>query len=233
MNLCFGMVFINGEKMFTKELWNSIIKIYEEIINHPFIKGLTDGTLEEEKFRFYVIQDALYLKEYIKALSLTASKAPKEEWMNTFNTHAKLTFEFEKSLHRSFFKDWRLSEEEINSTPMSPTNLAYTTYLIAIAYSRPFHELLGAILPCYWIYWEVGKELEKRGSKKELYQRWINTYSSKEFESICMEVINITNEVAKDLSEKQKEEMKKHFIITSKYEYMFWDSAYRLEKWPI
>ncbi|MCS7098394.1 MAG: thiaminase II [Candidatus Methanomethyliaceae archaeon] len=219
--------------MFSQELWNSIVKIYENILNHPFIRGLVDGSLEEEKFKFYVIQDSHYLREYARALNIAAAKAPKEDWMIKFSEHAKIAIVVERALHESFFKDWNMSEDYVKNTPMSPTNLAYTTYLIATAYAGAFHELIGAILPCYWIYWEVGKELERRGSKKELYQRWINTYSSKEFAEVCKAVIEITDEVAKNLNDIQKKEMKKHFITTSKYEYMFWDSAYKLEQWPI
>ncbi|MEM2525738.1 MAG: thiaminase II [Candidatus Methanomethylicaceae archaeon] len=218
---------------FSNELWNSILKIYNAIIEHPFIKGLVDGNLEEEKFKFYVIQDSHYLREYARALNIAAAKSPKEEWMIKFSEHAKIALVVERALHESFFKDWGLSESDVKKIPMSPTNLAYTTYLIAIAYSGSYHELIGALLPCYWIYWEVGKELEKKGSKKELYQRWINTYSSKEFAEVCEVVIEITNELAEILNEKQREEMKKHFVTTSKYEYMFWDSAYKLEQWPI
>lgn len=218
---------------FSEELWESVTSIFDSILKHPFIKGLVDGSLEEEKFRFYVIQDSHYLREYAKALSVAAAKSPKEEWIMTFNDHAKVAIVVERALHQSFFKDWGLSDREIASIPMSPTNLAYTTYLIATAYSAAFHELVGALLPCYWIYWEVGKELEKKGSTKELYQRWINTYSSKEFADVCKAVIQITDHVADDLTEKQKEEVKKHFITTSRYEYMFWDSSYKLEKWPV
>ncbi|MGC8935905.1 MAG: thiaminase II [Candidatus Methanomethylicaceae archaeon] len=218
---------------FSEELWESITNIFDSILKHPFIKGLVDGSLEEEKFRFYVIQDSHYLQEYAKALSVAAAKSPKEEWIMTFNDHAKVAIVVERALHQSFFKDWGLSDREIASIPMSPTNLAYTTYLIATAYSASFHELVGALLPCYWIYWEVGKELEKKGSTKELYQRWINTYSSKEFADVCRAVIQIADDVADDLTEKQKEKVKKHFITTSRYEYMFWDSAYKLEKWPV
>lgn len=220
-------------KSFTEALWSSISSIYEAIITHPFIKGLVDGSLEEKSFKFYVVQDSLYLSEYSKVLSLAASKSPKDEWTMMFNEHAKMAILVEKALHESFFKEWGLSEKDVYSTPMMPTNLAYTSYLKAVAFSSPFHEVLGAILPCYWIYWEVGKELEKQGSKKRLYQRWIDTYSSEEYANVCKAVIKITDEHSKDLTDHQRQRMKDHFIATSRYEYMFWDGAYRLERWPV
>ena len=218
---------------FSQELWKSAVEIYRAIITHPFVTGLADGSLDERKFRFYVIQDALYLNYYARTLSIAAAKAPKEEWITTFNEHAKIAMSVEKELHQSFFKDWGLSKKQVSATPLSPTNLAYSTYLIATAYSKPFHELLGALLPCYWIYWETGKELEKRSSKRELYKRWIDTYSSEEYAGICQAVLNIADTLGRGLAQGEKEEVREHFVTTSKYEYLFWDSAYKLERWLI
>lgn len=202
-------------------------------MNHPFIKGLADGSLRTEQFKFYVIQDALYLTEFAKTLSLTAAKVPEEDWIITFNEHSKTAILVERSLHHSFFKMWSLTKKEVYSTQMTPTNLAYTTYLVATAYSRPLHELLAALLPCYWLYWEVGKTLEKLGSKNELYQKWIETYASKDFANVCKFVLEITDSLDDTLTVSQKLDATKHFVTTSRYEYLFWDSAYRLEQWPV
>ena len=218
---------------FTDELWRSASTIYKAILGHPFIKGLADGSLRVEQFKFYVLQDALYLTEFAKTLSLTAAKAPVDEWIVTFNEHSRTAILMERSLHQSFFKTWGLTEKDVYSTPMSPTNLAYTTYLVATAYSRPLHELLAALLPCYLLYWEVGKTLEKFGSRNELYRKWIETYSSKDFAKVCRTVLSLADSVGQRLTKGQKAEAAKHFITTSRYEYMFWDSAYRLERWPV
>mgnify|MGYP001773619587 CR=1 FL=1 len=218
---------------FSKELWFGIQKIYRAILQHEFIKGLVSGDLEEDKFQFYVIQDALYLREFSKVLSLAAAKAPKDEWLVTFNEQAKIAILVERELHESFFKYWGLNREEVYSKPISPTNLAYTSYLLHIAYSKPFHEILGALLPCYWIYWEIGKELSKKGSKKEIYQRWINTYSAEDFSKVCIGVIDMLDELAKDMSLKDKALVRDHFITSSRYEFLFFDSAYKKEEWLI
>ncbi len=220
-------------RSFTEDLWSSIKGIFDSILTHPFVKGLVDGSLEEERFKFYVIQDNLYLSEYARTLSLAAAKAPLDKWFLAFNEHAKLALVVERALHDSFFRGWGLSEEQLRSTPMMPTNLAYTSYLKVVAITEPFYEVVAALLPCYWVYWEVGKELERRGSKNPLYQKWIETYSSKEFGSICGVVVEITDELSKNLTQEQKEGMKKHFTTASRYEYMFWDASYRMERWPI
>ncbi|HAM55750.1 MAG TPA: thiaminase II, partial [Candidatus Rokubacteria bacterium] len=140
---------------FTDECWHAIARIYTEILRHPFVTGLTDGSLPRESFRFYAVQDALYLRDFARALSLAAARAPREDWIIMFNEHAAGALKVERTLHESFFRDFGLSPDEVAATPLAPTNLAYTSYLLAVAHGGPFHEALAALLPCYWIYWEV------------------------------------------------------------------------------
>jgi thiaminase/transcriptional activator TenA len=218
---------------FTKEMWRETIPIYRSILAHPFIKGLTDGSLKEESFRFYVVQDALYLREFARSLSIAAAKAPEDDWIIMFNEHSAGALKVERALHDGFFRDFGMKKRDVMSTPLAPTNLAYTSYLLSVAYSSPFHEVVGAILPCYWIYWEVGKALISRGSPNPLYQRWIGTYGGEEYTRIVKAVLNLTNRVARDLRRDEKEAMKKHFVTTSRYEWMFWDMGFRCEGWPV
>ncbi len=218
---------------FTDHLWREITPIFRAILAHPFLVGLTEGTLDRARFEFYVVQDALYLREFARALSVIAAKAPREEWIVLFNEHAAGALRVERALHESFFRDLGLSEDIVRATPLAPTNLAYTSYLLAVAYARPFPEALAAVLPCYWIYWEVGKALETRGSSDPLYARWIQTYASEEFAGIVRAVLELTDHVASMLSTEEHEAMRHHFLTTSRYEWMFWDMAYRLESWPV
>jgi thiaminase/transcriptional activator TenA len=218
---------------FTESLWDSIGEIYGRILAHPFILGLTDGTLPVEAFRFYVIQDALYLRDYARGLALLGAKAPQDEWLMMFAGHAREAIVVERALHESFFRDWKLTDEKVYSTPMAPTNLFYTSYLLRVAYDRPFPEMIGCFLPCYWIYWEVGKELEKRGSPEETFQRWIQTYSSEVYGSIVRQVIAVMDQVSQGLREDDLRLIRQHFMITSRLEYLFWDMGFHKQSWPI
>ncbi len=218
---------------FADELWKSIAPIYEAILRHPFIQGLTDGRLERDSFRFYVVQDALYLREFARALSVAAARAPREDWIIMFNEHAAGALRVERSLHESFFRDFGMNEKQLAATRMAPANLAYTSYLLAVAYGAPFHEALAALLPCYWIYWEVGKELERRGSADPLFRRWIETYASEEFGAVVRAVLTACDETAERLGEPERAAMQRHFTTTSRYEWMFWEMGYRREAWPV
>ncbi|HWP34208.1 MAG TPA: thiaminase II [Thermodesulfobacteriota bacterium] len=218
---------------FTAELWRAIEPIYGAILRHPFLAGLTDGTLPRPRFRFYAVQDALYLREFARALSIAAARAPEDDWIVMFNEHAAGALKVERALHESFFAEWGLSPQEVARTPMAPTNLAYTHYLLAVAYGAPFHEALAALLPCYWIYWEVGKTLERSGSPDPLYARWIGTYASEAFGASVRAVLAAADATAARLDAAEREAMRRHFVTTARYEWMFWDMGWREEAWPV
>jgi thiaminase (transcriptional activator TenA) len=222
-----------AERPFSEHLWSQVEEIYAAILSHRFISGLTDGTLERDAFRFYVIQDAHYLRGYARALSVAAARAPSEQDIAMFAQHAAGAIEVERSLHESFFADFGLSDEEVTATPMAPTNLAYASYLFAVAYGGSFPEALGALLPCYWMYWEVGKQLLDQGSPDPLYRRWIETYGGEEFAAVVRAVLELTDRIGSELSEAERERVAQRFVTTSRYEWMFWDMGYRQEQWPI
>jgi thiaminase/transcriptional activator TenA len=218
---------------FTGELWRAIGPIYAAILRHPFLRGLTDGSLAREAFRFYVIQDAHYLRDFARALSIAAARAPREDWIIMLNEHAAGALRVERSLHETFFREFGLSEKDVAAVPLAPTNLAYTSYLLAVAYGGPFHEALAALLPCYWIYWEVGKELERAGSPDPLFARWIATYASEEFGSVVRAVLEAADLTAASLGDDARAAMRRHFITTSRYEWLFWEMGFRVEGWPV
>src|SRR5262249_12291488 len=186
---------------FTTELWQSIEPIYAAILRHPFVTGLTDGSLPRASFQFYAVQDALYLREFARCLSMAAARAPRDEWIIMFNEHAAGALKVERALHESFFAEFGLSPRDVASTPLAPTNVAYTSYLLAAAHAAPFHEAVAALLPCYWIYWEVGKTLERAGSPEALYARWIGTYASADFGDVVQAVLDCADIVASGLDD--------------------------------
>ncbi len=150
-----------------------------------------------------------------------------------FNEHAAGALRVERALHESFFKEFGLAPAEVAATPLAPTNLAYTSYLLAVAYGAPFAEVVAALLPCYWIYWEVGRALERAGSPDPLYRRWIGTYASEEFGAVVRAVLDVTNRVAAGAGPAGRDAMRRHFVTTSRYEWMFWDMGWRQEAWPV
>jgi thiaminase (transcriptional activator TenA) len=218
---------------FSARLWADIDGIYQLILAHPFLTGLTDGTLPDSSFRQYAIQDALYLQDYARSLAMASAKSPKDAWCEMFADHAKEVLVGERSLHEAFFGEWGMSEADVYTTPQTPTTLAYTSYLLRVAHAEPFEDVVGTVLPCYWIYWEVGKALSVTGSRNPTYQKWIDTYATDAFAETVQSVIDTLDESIAELSPARRKRVRQHFITTSRFEWMFWDAAYRLESWPV
>ena len=217
----------------TTQLWRSIEPIYAAILEHPFLAGLTDGSLPRNAFRFYVVQDAHYLREYAKALAVLAGRAPDEDAVLTLARHAAGAIEVERSLHDSFFRDFDLSPAAVAATPLAPTALAYTSYLLAAAHGGSFAEGMAAVLPCYWIYREVGQELLRRGSPDPLYQRWIATYGGEEFAAVVGEALALMEKAGAGIGATERARVEERFVTTSRYEWLFWYAGWRREAWPV
>jgi thiaminase (transcriptional activator TenA) len=223
----------NTGRGFTAELWRSITPVYAAILEHPFLRGLTDGSLPEDRFRHYVLQDALYLRDYARALALAGVRSPDEDAFVTFCEHATGAIAVERSLHEGFLADFGLPEDAADRTEKAPTTLAYTSYLLRTATLGERHEVLGAVLPCYWIYAEVGQALLAKGSDKPMYRRWIETYGGEEFGRVVAAVLDLTDRAGEDLSPAQKASATRAFVTTSRYEWMFWNMGWTLEGWPV
>jgi thiaminase/transcriptional activator TenA len=215
---------------FSAELWHGVTGVYDAILAHPFLTGLTDGTLPHDAFAFYVAQDASYLHGYAQALAAVASRAPSPEQTEMFARHAADAIAVEKTLHGSLLAD--LGIDPVAAEP-APTNLAYVSYLLAATSTGSYAEGVGAVLPCYWIYWEVGKELVRRGSPDPRYQKWIDTYGGDEFGEVVRAVIDVTDAMGPGLGAAERDRVHRHFRATSRYEWMFWDMGYRKEAWPV
>jgi thiaminase/transcriptional activator TenA len=200
---------------FTDELWQGAAGIYGAILAHPFLAGLTDGSLERDAFTFYVVQDALYLQGYAQALAAVASGAPDTAGTEMFARHAAEVITVERTLHDSLLGDLGIDPASADTADAAPTTLAYTSYLLATARGGSYAEGIGAVLPCYWIYWEVGKELLRRGSPNRRYQQWIDTYGAEEYGDV-RDVIAVADGLGPSLGPVERALVHRHFRTTSR-----------------
>lgn len=218
---------------FRDELWSALAPAVDRILAHPFIAGLTSGSLDRAAFRFYVVQDAIYLRDYARALALLAARAPDEATILHFARDAVEAIEVERELHAGFFAEFGIEEAAALASEPAPTCLAYTSYLLRVAHGGSFAEALGAVLPCYWIYWVVGKALLERGSPDSLYRRWIETYGGPEFGATVDSVLAVVDAIGSELGPAERARVAGHARQTARYEWLFWDMGYRQERWPI
>ena len=218
---------------FTDELWDAAADTYDRIRSHPFLTGLTDGTLDHDAFAHFVVQDAHYLRGYARALAVLAARAPTGDDTVLFARHAAGAIAAEQEMHAELAGALGRTPAETAAAPIAPTTLAYTSYLLATCHGGSFAEGLGAVLPCYWIYARVGSALLERSSPDPLYARWIGMYGGDEYQQVVDAAIAVTDRVGADLGPGERDRVGAHFTTTARYEWMFWDAAWRREIWPV
>lgn len=219
---------------FTATAWQTIAPIRSAIDALPLLARLSEGTLPAEIFRHYILQDTLYLNQYARCLAIVAAKAPDSPQVLRFLGSAQKAIQVEQGLHAGFLAGFGVTAADIAAAEPSPSGFAYTNFLMATAYHCSYAVALSAILPCFWIYWNVGEAI-KNSPKSEgnAYQAWIDTYGDPQFAAGAREVIGLTDLAAAAASPAERAQMLDVFVRASQYEWMFWDSAWRLEAWPV
>jgi len=207
--------------------------IIEKIHVHPFNQELGQGTLPFDKFIFYLIQDGLYLADFSRALALTAARLPNNNHVQQFIQFSLGAIEAERLLHLNYLKDYQ-SKTGISAGLMieqSPSCFMYTNYILKMASLATVEEAASSLLPCFFIYNEVGKKMLSNYLPNNPYSDWIALYSSEAFEASVNDAISITNELALNVSESMQKKMIAAFIRSTQLEWLFWESAYSQEKW--
>jgi thiaminase/transcriptional activator TenA len=217
---------------FSEQLRKDVDSIWEASFNHPFVTGIADGSLPLDCFRYYVLQDSYYLSHFSRIQALGASKATDLHTTARFAAHAQGTSEAELSLHANFSKRLGITDEEKKAFQAAPTAYAYTSHMYRAAYGH-LGDVLSAILPCYWLYYEIGERLQGSTPAEPIYQDWIAAYGGDWFRELVEEQINRLNQIAETVTEEDRKRMREHFRISSQYEYSFWEMAYIKEKWPV
>lgn len=219
---------------FTDELRQSAAPIWEADLGHPFVRGIADGTLPTEKFKFYLVQDYLFLLDYSRVFAHGVIKAPDEATMALFSQLLNETLNTEMDLHRGYCEKFGISAAEMEQAPVAPTTHAYTRHLLSVAQSGTLADIIAGVLPCQWGYAEIGTTLAQQGgSPEQLYQEWIEMYASEEFLALGKWLRSLLNELTAESSSAEKERLKRHFLFSSRYEYLFWEMAWTQEAWQI
>ncbi|HEY7556087.1 MAG TPA: thiaminase II [Candidatus Binatia bacterium] len=209
-------------------------RIWRAIHGHAFLSELHAGALAKERFTYFILQDYLYLLDFAQVLCLGGAKSPDLATLEIFARHALTAVEVERSFHASFGRTLGFSQEQLDGTDKGPVTRAYIDHLQAVGRGGRLGELVAAVLPCYWIYGEVGKQLYKgRPRRPKIYRQWIELYASAEFWQPVREQICLMDQLGAQANADEKRLMTAHFLLSSRYEYLFWDQAYRMELWRV
>jgi thiaminase (transcriptional activator TenA) len=215
-------------------LRQKVAGIWEAQHQHPFVRGIGDGTLGLERFQFWLRQDYVFLIEYARLLALAAARSPDLETITRFATLLKETVETEMNLHRAYAAEFGISHDQLEREPTAPTTRGYTDFLLRVAATGDFAELVAALLPCMWAFSEIGRRLAMQPAPSEKrYARWIAMYSSREFAELAEWCRDLLDSLAAGLPERDLQKLEAAFLTSSRYEWQFWEMAWKMELWPI
>lgn len=211
---------------FTDDLWTATADLRASIDSLPFVRGLADGTLTRDRFDHYMAQDALYLVDYCRTMAALAAAAQDAEeimfWLE--ESHGALVAE--RELHAAHVEDFTAAE-------MTPTTRAYTSYLLSLVPGRGYAVAAAGILPCFWIYSDEGARLLAAAGDltDHPYGDWISAYADPAFAASTFGARRIVDAIAGRVDPVTRQAMADAFVTACRYEWMFWDAAWRMEGW--
>lgn len=218
---------------FSDMIWQRTAPLRAAIHALPFNTGLADGTLEREKFRFYIVQDALYLEQYARVLALAGARGPDGDTLRAFCQYAVEAVAVEQALHGRYLKEFGVDPAALAVAEPSPDCLGYTSFLMATAYQEPWEVTVAALLPCFWLYWDVGTSIARHAAADNPYRAWIDTYADPGFGEAVRAVIAASDRAAAGTTPALRERMAAAFIRSCQYEWLFWDGAWHRRVWPV
>jgi thiaminase (transcriptional activator TenA) len=218
---------------FSEELYGDARRIWDAQLAHPFVQGIGDGSLPVERFRRWVCQDYLYLKEYARLFAWAVAKADRLESMGWYAKVLDLTLNTEMALHRTYAERFGISVPELEAQAMWPTTRAYTDFLVRTAADGDMLDLLAALLPCAWGYAYVAQHLDQARPGDQRYADWIQQYVSEEFVQAAEWLKAELNRLTEGAAPAKRERLAEIFLLSSRYEWLFWEMCWKGEAWPV
>lgn len=217
--------------MMTEQLIKATQDIWQQYGEHPFVKGIENGTLDKEKFRYYIIQDYLYLVEYAKVFGIGLAKAKSAETAKLFSDYIHQLTESEMDIHRGYVAKLNIIRSELDSMPIAFDNLSYTSYMLRVAYEEGETEILAAILACAYSYEVIACNMVKNNPDSvnhSFYGDWVKGYSAQSYSKENRYLIDMLEKMTETYTEKQKQHIVDIFVACSRYELNFWNMAWNM-----
>lgn len=216
-------------RRWTEALWRDLEPAFGSLVRHPLVTGLASGALERDAFTLYAREDAHYLATFARALAACAARTDDGDAAELLCSEAMQAIALEREVCDDILGE--LPGGDAGAEP-GPTTLAYSSYLLAVAYARPFHEGLAAILPCYWLFRDVGRALAERESPDPMYRRWLATYTDPQFVDATGALLALADRIGARLDDDGRAAAARHARVAARYERMMCDAALARETWP-
>jgi thiaminase (transcriptional activator TenA) len=209
---------------FSAELRREADAVWQAQHDHPFVRGIGDGTVERKRLERWVRQDYRFLVEYCRLFGLAAARAPDLATLRRFAELLQATAVTEMDLHRSYAAQFGIAPEELEAEEMAPVTRAYTDFLLRTAATGDFAELAAALLPCMWGFSEIGRRLAERGRPAdERCAAWIDAYADPAFAELAAWCRDLVDRLGEDAGPAARARMRAAFDTSSRYELAFWD----------
>ena len=215
---------------FSRGLKSKAAKVWEDGYNHPFVQGLGRGDLDKESFKFYLIQDYLYLLQYSKVFATAAIKSDTEELMTNFTKIQYFILANEMNVHREYMAGFGVTQADIVNAKSSLYNRSYTANMLSYGLTGGLAEVLAAVFPCAWTYADYGKRLKEQYANNldnNFYKTWIENYASDEFSDSFAWFYDALDNLVANMSDDKRTQIEDIFISSVEFEYLFWDMAYK------
>lgn len=213
----------------TTRLLSAAEEVWEGYHSHPFVRGIAEGTLDQEKFRFYMLQDYVYLLEYVRVFAVGLAKAECAEVMAYFAGAVRQITDGEMEIHRAYMKRLGISESEAEQTRPALDNSSYTSYMLRVAYEGSAAEAAAAILSCALSYEVIARRVVKEhpeAAEHPFYGEWVRGYSGREYHEENTRLIALTEQLTAEYGEAQLAKLEEIFVNCSRFESAFWDMAW-------
>ena len=217
---------------FSEELLDAGKHVWEAQKEHPFVRELAAGTLDEGAFKHWVKQDYRYLLDYARLFALAGTKARDEATMTHLLGVAHQVLDHEMDLHREFAADYGITTSELETVEKAPTCIAYTNFLVRTAYEGSIAEIAAALYPCMQGYVDIAEHMAELADETHRYTPFIELYTGDGFRETtawCREFVNRCGERYPGA----RDTMQEAFLTSAKLEYQFWEMAYTQEDWDL
>ncbi len=206
--------------------------IWEGYLAHPFVRGMADGSLDTEKFRFYLLQDYVYLFDYAKVFAQGVVKARDPAVMRMFASYVDSILNGEMDIHKGYMARLGIDEARAARCKPSLSNQSYTAYMRAVAAEEGPAEILAAVLSCALSYEYIAKWMVRTHPGAEnhpFYGEWVQGYAADEYAAANRALVEQMEALSAGYTEGQLERLVEIFVDCSRFEGLFWDMAWDME----
>ena len=212
----------NNKKTFFYKLKNSCKKEWSEYTNHKFLIDLESGKLSDKNFKKYLLQDYIFLQQFLKILALSVYKSSSFDEINRSVNFIK-GIDHEIKLHVSYCKKWKIPLRSLNNIKVEKANTSYTDHVLNIGKNGNNLDIFSCLSPCIIGYGEIAYNLTKiKNWKKSKYSSWIKMYASREYQQVAKDNINYLDHLLKKNKNINEAKLIKNFKKSTILERNFW-----------